>query len=123
MQAYVQLTSNFNQDFYIWLPPKLILLLGASSDYIIKVIKPLYGIPEVGNHQFVTYHTHHKKKLGTIESTYDSYLLYRSGTLEIVRMQTNNILILTDNNFANKEKEAIKDAKIMTKDCEYLTSA
>ncbi len=57
------------------------------------------------------------------ESTYNPCLLYWSGPLEIVGMQTDDTLILADNNFANKEKEAIKDVKIMTKDDEYFTSA
>ncbi len=51
-----------------------------------------------------------------IESTYKPCFLYRSDRLGIVGMQINNILILADNNFANKEEEAVKNAKIMTKD-------
>lgn len=58
-----------------------------------------------------------------IESTYDSYLLFRFKPLGIVGMQTNNTLILADNNFANIEKETIKSTKIITKDREYLTLA
>ena len=40
-----------------------------------------------------------------------------------MRIQTNDILILADNNFASTKEEAIKLAKIMTKDREYLTPA
>lgn len=36
-------------------------------------------------------------------------------------MQTDNTLILVNNNFASKEKPIIKSIKIMTKDQEYLT--
>ena len=50
------------------------------------------------------------------ESTYHPCLLYSSGPFGIVGMQTNDTLILADNNFAGKEKAAIKSAKIMTKD-------
>ncbi len=32
-------------------------------------------------------------------------------------MQTNNILILANNNFASNEKKAIKTIKLMTKNC------
>ncbi len=49
-QACVQSTSDLNRDFYIGPPLELISLLGASSDCIIKVMKPLYGVPEAGNH-------------------------------------------------------------------------
>lgn len=55
--------------------------------------------------------------------TYDPYLLYRSGLLRIVKMQIDDTLILTDNNFPSNEEKAIKIAKLMTKNCEYLTCA
>lgn len=50
------------------------------------------------------------------KSIYNLYLFYRSSPLEIVGMQTNNTLILADNNFINKEGEAVRDAKKKTKD-------
>ena len=101
----------------------MISLLGTKSNYIVKVIKPFYGIPEVENHWFATCHIHNKKKLGMIESTYNPCLFFIPEPLEIVKMQTNNTLILADNNFASTKKEAIKSAKIMTKNRKYLTSA
>ena len=106
-QAYVQSTSNLNHQFYIRPPPELISLLGASADYIVKVMKLLYSVPEAGNHWFATYHIHHKDKLGMKESTYDSCLLYCSGPFDIIRMQTDDILILADNDFAGKKEAAI----------------
>lgn len=121
-QAYVQSTSNLNREFYIRPSPELISLLGVSSDCVIKVMKPLYGVPEAGNHWFPTYHIHHKDKLGMKESTYDLCLLYSSGPFGIMGMQNNDTLILADNDFASKEEAAIKSAKIMTKDQEHLTS-
>ena len=121
MQAYVQSTSNLNQEFYIWPPLELILLLGASSDCVLKVIKSLYGAPEAGNYWFATYHTHYKEKLKIIESTYNPYLLHSNSSFGIVGMQTDNILILADNNCASIKEDAIKLAKIMTKDRKHLT--
>ncbi len=120
-QAYVQSTSNLNREFYIRPPPKLILLLGALSDCVIKVMKPLYGVPEADNHWFATYHTHYKKKLGMEKSTYNPYFLYRSGPFGIVGIQTDDTLILANNDFASKEEVEIKARKIMTKDREHFT--
>lgn len=37
-------------------------------------------------------------------------------------MQSDNILILADNDFANIEENTIKSAKIMTKDKKHFTS-
>lgn len=49
-QAYIQSTLDLNWNFYIQsLPLRLILLLIASSDYIIKVIKPLYDMSKASN--------------------------------------------------------------------------
>lgn len=58
-----------------------------------------------------------------IESMYDLYLLYRSSSFAIVEMQTDDKLILVDNNLAGNEEKEIKVAKLMTKNCKYLTSS
>lgn len=42
------------------------------------------------------------------ESIYDLCLLYSSSPFDIIRIQTDNILILADNDFAKKEKTAIQ---------------
>ncbi len=56
-----------------------------------------------------------------IQFTYNSCLLYKSESRDIVSMQIDDILILTDQSFAIVEKEAIHSAKIMTKTREQLT--
>lgn len=50
------------------------------------------------------------------ESTYDLCLLYNSKLFGIMEIQTNNILILADSNFASVKEAAIQVVKIMTKD-------
>ena len=101
--------------------PELILLLGSSSEYVVKVMKPLYSVPEAGNHWFATYHTYHKDKLRIKESSYNFCFFNSFGLFGIVEMQTNDTLILANNNFASKKDAAIKIAKTMTKDQEHLT--
>lgn len=54
------------------------------------------------------------------KSMYDSYLLDRSGPLRIVKIQTNDTLILVNNNFTSNEEKTIKVTKLMTKDCKHL---
>lgn len=49
-QAYVQSTSDLNRDFYIRPPVELVKLLNVPANCILKVMKPLYGVPEAGNH-------------------------------------------------------------------------
>lgn len=49
------------------------------------------------------------------KSIYNSYLLYNSNLFDIMEIQTNDILILVNNNFARKKKAVIKNVKIMPK--------
>jgi hypothetical protein len=50
IQTYTQLKLDLNRDFYIRSSSKLIKLLDASLDCILKVIKSLYEILESSNH-------------------------------------------------------------------------
>ncbi len=63
-----------------------------------------------------------QEKFKMTELIYSLYPFFRAELLGIVGMQTNNILILVDNNFTNIEKKVIKLAKIMRKDRKLLTS-
>ena len=60
--AYIQSSSDFNQDFYIRLSSKQILQLGTLLDCIVKVIKPLYNMPEANINCTATYHPYNKEK-------------------------------------------------------------
>jgi hypothetical protein len=62
-QAYVQSTTLLNREFYVRPPKEIDDVLNLEEGTILKVIKPLYGIPEAGNHWFSTYHRHHTEKL------------------------------------------------------------
>ena len=72
---------------------------------VLKVIKPLYGIPEAGNHWFNTYHTHHIKELQMSQSTYDPCLLCTNTNTSatagfgVVGLQTDNTLFIRDDVF------------------------
>ena len=50
------------------------------------------------------------------KSTYDFCLLYSHQSFGIVRMQIDDILLLTTDDFANKEEKAVKSTKILIKD-------
>ncbi|RFU28958.1 hypothetical protein B7463_g7399, partial [Scytalidium lignicola] len=51
-QVYVQSTTLLNRDFYVWPPLELIEQLGLRKGSILRVVKPFYGVLEVGNHWF-----------------------------------------------------------------------
>lgn len=50
-----------------------------------------------------------------IKSIYHPYYLDSFGLLEIVEMYTNDILILANNIISKKEKEVLKNVKIIRK--------
>jgi hypothetical protein len=81
---------------------------------VLKVIKPLYKIPEAGNYWFNTYHTYYIKELQISQLTYNLCLLYTNTNMStiakfgVVGLQTNNILFLRDDIFANAKQDRLK---------------
>ena len=119
-QAYVQSTTTLNRDFYVRPPPELTRQLGLGRDSILRVVKPLYGVPEAGNHWFKTYHSHHTKELSMNQSTYDPCLLYSNKPFGVVGLQTDDTLFLADKGFAEQEQIQLQKAGFMAKDREQL---
>ncbi|RAL58503.1 hypothetical protein DID88_004007 [Monilinia fructigena] len=95
--------------------------VGLEDGYVLYVIKPLYGIPEAGNHWFGTYHNHHRDKLNMTQSTYDPCLLYSNDSIGIVGLQTDDTLIVAVERFAHLEQEQLGKAHFMAKNREQLT--
>jgi hypothetical protein len=122
-QAYVQSTTSLNRDFYIKPPPELAQHLDISNNSVVKVVKPLYGVPEAGNHWFKTYHSHHIDKLLMQQSTFDPCLLYNTEPFGIVGLQTDDTLILATDSFAEQEQEQLNKAGFIAKKREKLTPA
>ena len=87
---------------------------------VLKVLFPLYGIPEAGNHWFQTYHTHHTKNLQLRESSSDPCLLFNDHA--IVGLQTDDTLFGCDQKFYIQEQEELKKAGLMAKEVEQLTN-
>ena len=123
-QAYVQSTSKLNREFYIRPPPELSSELGISGNTVLKVVKPLYGVPEAGNHWFTTYHSHHINQLGMSVSTFDPCLLSSIGPTKfgVVGLQTDDTLILCDTAFAELEELKLQQASLLAKEREELTT-
>src|SRR5450432_4009543 len=121
-QAYVQSTTNLNREFYVRPPREMAEELGIGSDNVLKVLKPLYGVPEAGNHWFKTYHTHHVKELGMEQSTYDLCLLHCKEPFGLVGLQTDDTLFLVDSAFVMRESDGLAKAQFAAKEREQLTA-
>lgn len=118
-QAYTQSTTKLNRDFYVKPPKDVVHWQGLY----LKVVRPLYGVPEAGNHWFGTYHKHHLENLQMTQSTYDPCLLAvnRIHYFGLVGLQTDDTLILGDKDFALAEEAELKKAHLMAKDREQLS--
>lgn len=58
-QAYTQANKPLIRVIFVEPPASL----GMYQDKILRVIKPLYGLPESGLHWFETYHNHNTNEL------------------------------------------------------------
>lgn len=56
------MTKSIHDPFVLLPPPKLSLLLGTWSDYIVKITKLLYSI-KAGSHRVNIYHLYNKDKI------------------------------------------------------------
>jgi hypothetical protein len=120
-QAYIQLTTLLNRLILARLPKKIKDKFLPNT--IIIVRKPLYGIPEAGTHWWATYHKHHKEKLAIATFTYDPCLLITTTkkAFGIVRIQTNNTLILRSEEFDTIKDDKLTKAKFSAKPKELLS--
>jgi hypothetical protein len=88
---------------------------------VLKVLRPLYGVLEAGNHWFKTYHTYYTNQLGMEQSTYDPCLLYDPCGTGTVGLQTDDTLFTSNKAFAAKEQEELDKAGFTAKAREQLT--
>jgi hypothetical protein len=114
-QAYVQSTTRLSRHFYIK-PPKEIDL---GHNNVLKVLRPLYGVPEAGTHWFRTYHRHHIERLDLSTSSYDPCLLFNDQA--VVGLQTDDTLFLGTAEYIEKEETELKIAGYLAKPMERLT--
>lgn len=77
-QAYVQSDTNLNRDFYVRPPEELAKRIPQGK--LLKVKKPLYGVPEAGNHFYAYHQKFLKEKLHMRPSTYDPCLLHNEDS-------------------------------------------
>ena len=107
-QAYIQSHTQLERDVYIRAPKEMELPPG----YIIKVVKPLYGIPESGLHWYLTYLTHHLDTLRMTRTRSDPCILIRrtkDGALDgLILLQVDDSLGLGSDTFMQEEEQASK---------------
>lgn len=86
------------------------------------VVKPLYGIPEAGNHWFDTWMKYLTNELGLTSSCFDPCLLITlSRPFSISGMQVDDTLFLGTEDFLKLEDEKLAKAKFPAKSIERLS--
>lgn len=79
-QAYTQSKTKYNRTIIWYLPAEV--NKRNPENTILLIVKPLYGLAEVGNHWFAIYLDHHKEKLGIKMWSYDACLLITKNKSE-----------------------------------------
>ena len=92
-QIYIESTSVLNWDTYIWPPLEQISLLNALSDYIIKVMKPMYDMPEANITLYAISYPNYKEKSGMTKSVYKLSLLWPPSQLLLPPATSFNYII------------------------------
>ena len=101
-QAYLQSETAIQRPIFIRPPPEL----GLGHDQLLRVARPLYGIPEAGMHWFSTYHRHHVDALGMTASSYDPCLLFTPAAMDGHKSGARGITCLQTDDTANAGNEA-----------------
>lgn len=112
-EAYVQSTTSLTRKFFVRSP--IDIELPPGTIWLVK--RPLYGIPEAGNHWHNRYHHHHLQKLNMIPSTFHPCLLHTTDdVLGLIGLQTDDTLILANFIFAAREEDQLEEAKFLAKE-------
>ena len=87
------------------------------------VLKPLYGIPKAGTYWWAIYYKYYKEKLLIIIFIYNPYFLIttKKEVFSLIKMQTDNTLILALKEFSVLEDDKFSKAKFLIKFKEALT--
>ena len=119
-QAYTQSETYLQRLILVYLLEQI--RHQYPEDTIMVVLKPLYGIAEAGTHWWATYSKHHKEKLLMTTSTFNPcFLIITTGTpFGIIGMQTDDTIILGNDQFSALEEDELVKANLMTKPKEKL---
>src|SRR6266571_5411695 len=94
------------------------------KDTIMVVLKPLYKIAKARTHWWATYSKHYKERLLMTTFTFNlCFLIITTKTpFRIINIQTNNTIILGDDQFSALKKDKLVKANFIAKPKEKLNS-
>lgn len=107
LRAYLKSAKTLTSDSYIRAPPEL----GLPEATVLKIIKPLYGIPEAGLWWYLTHVEHHRRILRMTKSNFDPCMLIRKETYGCQVL----VILLVDDSFAFGDRTFINDEEVESK--------
>lgn len=120
-QAYTQSKTLLTRDILCHPAPEVIKSLNLDPNTVMRILKPLYRIPEAGNHWFQTYSRHLKEKLGMAPSFFDPSLFIIIGKpFGINGMQVDDTLFVGIKDFVKLEEAKLKERNLKAKDIDRL---
>lgn len=121
-QAYTHSRTHLIRDIYCWPSPEIVQAKNLPPGTLMHVVKPLYGIPEAGNHWFDTWIKYLTKELALKSSCFDPCLLVtHSKPFSISGMQVDDTLFLGTEEFLRLEDAKLIEAKFPAKPIERLS--
>lgn len=119
-QAYTQALTKIIRDIYIKAPAEMNL----PDDILLKIIWPLYGIPEAGTHWMHTYLQFHIDQLRMFPSAFDPCFLATAevdtSRVGFVGLQIDDSLMAANEHFLEDEKRELEKAGFAAKERELL---
>lgn len=107
-KAFIMSKTTLRRPIYMKAPKEMKLEKGK----IVKVVRPVYGMPESPMHWFKTYIDYHKNTLSMSQSKLDPCLLYRSneeGVNGIIGIQVDDTICAGTSSFLDEEKLRSKE--------------
>lgn len=118
-QAFINSGTFLRRDIYV----RVLKELRLPKDYVLHVIRPLYGLPESPLHWFTTYRGHHKIALKMKSTAVDICLLHKTedGKLKgLVGMLVDDSVVSGTKEFM--EQDDLKSRKFPNKVTEEIST-
>ena len=103
-QAYTQSDTPLKRDVYLRISPTLARYLHCGPGKLLRVLKPLYGLPEAGLYWYTTYQRFHRE-LGMHVSTFDRCVFVSEDG--VVVMQVDDTLGIVGDPFLEREEKLV----------------
>eukprot|EP00171_Calliarthron_tuberculosum_P023256 IDg23256t1 len=108
VRAFLRAKTKLRRPIYMKAPKEM----GLKKGQVLKVLLPLYGMPESPIHWYKTYIDHHKEEMDMNQSLLDPCLLYKHSNqgelIGILGLQVDDTVFAGTQNFLKEEEAASK---------------